>query len=170
MDNCLEKKIYDRQINKQGMADRVVDEGNPGAILSMKEVTSLCYNDGEDPEMKDFAEDIIKYEDLVTKKILELHSKALTREPFQHDSLLVDRKDKKLTQAEKRLAQRGYEMEKQAATKPSFNYSSVGTSYRVHRNTDSSMNQPASVTKCLNFSVLRKLFLKTLRYVQCQMN
>ncbi|KAJ8932673.1 hypothetical protein NQ318_021212 [Aromia moschata] len=26
VDNCLEKKIYDRQINKQGMSDRVVNE------------------------------------------------------------------------------------------------------------------------------------------------
>jgi Superfamily II DNA/RNA helicases, SNF2 family len=38
MDCCLEKKIYDRQINKQGMADRVVDECNPDAHLSIKEV------------------------------------------------------------------------------------------------------------------------------------
>ena len=38
MDNCLEKKIYDRQINKQGMSDRVVDECNPDAHLSIKEV------------------------------------------------------------------------------------------------------------------------------------
>lgn len=38
MDSCLEKKIYDRQINKQGMADRVVDELNPDAHLSIKEV------------------------------------------------------------------------------------------------------------------------------------
>lgn len=39
MDNCLEKKIYDRQINKQGMSDRVVDECNPDAHLSIKEVS-----------------------------------------------------------------------------------------------------------------------------------
>jgi hypothetical protein len=36
------------------------------------------------------------------------------QEPFQHESLLVDRKEKKLSQAEKRLAQRSYELEKQA--------------------------------------------------------
>ncbi|KAL3268191.1 hypothetical protein HHI36_007317 [Cryptolaemus montrouzieri] len=34
VDNCLEKKIYDRQINKQGMSDRVVDECNPDAHLT----------------------------------------------------------------------------------------------------------------------------------------
>jgi len=41
------------------------------------------------------------------------------QEPFQHESLLVDRKEKKLSQAEKRLAKRSYELEKQA----NINYS-----------------------------------------------
>lgn len=139
MDNCLEKKIYDRQINKQGMAARVVDECNPDAHLSMREVTSLCYDDGDDPEVQDFSDQIYKYEDLVTHKILKFHSEALTKEPFQHESLLVDRVEKKLSQAEKRLAQRGYEMEKQAATKPSFSYNSVGTNYRAYRTPDGSI-------------------------------
>jgi len=38
--------------------------------------------------------------------------------PFQHESLLIDRKDKKLSQAEKRLAKRSYELEKQASSRP----------------------------------------------------
>lgn len=141
MDNCLEKKIYDRQINKQGMADRIVDECNPDAHLSMREVTSLCYDDGDDPELKDFSSEVEKYEDLVTKIILKTNSKALTKEPFQHESLLVDRKEKKLSQAEKRLAQRGYELEKQAATKPQaqLGYNLVGTNYRAYRTPDGSI-------------------------------
>ena len=40
-DNSLEKKIYDRQVNKQGMADRIVDEMNPDAHLSTRDVHSL---------------------------------------------------------------------------------------------------------------------------------
>lgn len=39
--------------------------------------------------------------------IISLHGKLLCKEPFQHESLLVDRKEKKLSSAEKRLAQRG---------------------------------------------------------------
>lgn len=132
MDNCLEKKIYDRQINKQGMSDRIVDECNPDAHLSLREVTSLCYDDGIDPDVKDFSVESHKYEDMVSKKVLELHSKSLTKEPFKQESLLVDRKEKKLSQAEKRLAQKGYEMEKQAATKP-FGYNPVGNNYRPFR-------------------------------------
>lgn len=135
MDNCLEKKIYDRQINKQGMADRIVDECNPDAHLSLREVTSLCYDDGVDPDVKDFSVESHKYEDMVSKKVLELHSKSLTKEPFKQESLLVDRKEKKLSQAEKRLAQKGYEMEKQAASKP-FGYNPVASNYRPFRPAD----------------------------------
>lgn len=40
--------------------------------------------------------------------IITLLGKSLSKEPFQHESLLVDRKEKKLSSAEKRLAQRGY--------------------------------------------------------------
>lgn len=139
MDNCLEKKIYDRQINKQGMADRVVDECNPDAHLSLKEVTSLCWDDGVDPEIQDFSGNIDKHADLVTQFILEKHSKALTKEPFHHESLLVDRKEKKLSIAEKRMAKRGYELEKQAASKPSYGYNPIGTSYRAFRTVDGSI-------------------------------
>lgn len=108
MDCCLEKKIYDRQINKQGMSDRVVDECNPDAVLSMKEVTNLCWdNDEKETPVRDLTEFKDKYADDIMKKIIVEHSKTLSKEPFQHESLLVDRKEKKLSSAEKRLAQRG---------------------------------------------------------------
>ncbi|GLH05092.1 Uncharacterized protein GBIM_10708 [Gryllus bimaculatus] len=125
MDNCLEKKIYDRQINKQGMADRVVDECNPDAHLSIKEVTNLCWDNEEETEVRDFSKEKHKYIDVVMQKVLDKHSALLTKEPFQHESLLVDRKEKKLSQAEKRLAKRSYELEKQANinyNRPQYSY------------------------------------------------
>lgn len=135
MDNCLEKKIYDRQVNKQGMSDRVVDESNPDAHLSMKEVTNLCYDDGKEPEVKDFSDMLDKYTDVAARKIINMFSHLMTKEPFQHETLLIDRKEKKLSMAEKRLAQRGYELEKQAALKP--NYLAPGTTqYRTVRTPD----------------------------------
>lgn len=69
MDNCLEKKIYDRQINKQGMADRVVDECNPDAHLSMKEVSTLCWDDEKDVEERDWGFCKDRYIDLVLQKV-----------------------------------------------------------------------------------------------------
>ncbi|KAL1116800.1 hypothetical protein AAG570_005270 [Ranatra chinensis] len=135
-DNCLEKKIYDRQINKQGMADRVVDECNPEAHLSIKEVTSLCWDDQEDNTPKDFTDLQHKYIDVVIQKVLQKHSSFLSKEPFHHESLLVDRKDKKLSQAEKRLAKRSYELEKQANSnnaRPLYNHypNNIGTQVGV---------------------------------------
>lgn len=42
-DNTLEKKIYDRQINKQGMSDRVVDELNPQHMIRKQADALLEY-------------------------------------------------------------------------------------------------------------------------------
>ncbi|CAH2075222.1 unnamed protein product, partial [Iphiclides podalirius] len=137
MDWCLEKKIYDRQINKQGMADRVVDECNPDAVLSMKEITNLCFdNDEKESEPQDLTEHKDKYIDLLMQGILQYHGKLLSKEPFQHESLLVDRKEKKLSSAEKRLAQRGYELEKKAASAPK-----PAAAYRAVRAADGSVVQ-----------------------------
>ncbi|KAI8428623.1 hypothetical protein MSG28_007359 [Choristoneura fumiferana] len=137
MDWCLEKKIYDRQINKQGMADRVVDECNPDAVLSMKEITNLCFdNDEKESEPKDLSEHKDKYLDVLMQGIIAQHSRLLSKEPFQHESLLVDRKEKKLSSAEKRLAQRGYELEKKAASAPK-----PTPAYRTVRTADGSVVQ-----------------------------
>ncbi|XP_072386765.1 uncharacterized protein [Diabrotica undecimpunctata] len=131
VDNCLEKKIYDRQINKQGMSDRVVDECNPDAHLTMKDVSTLCWDDKNDEgEIKDWSEVKDNYIDVVLQKVLQKHGKTLNKEPFQHESLLVDRKEKQLSQQEKRLAKKGYEREKQASRQPA--YSLMGAA-RGHR-------------------------------------
>ena len=37
------------QVNKQGMADRVVDDSNPEARLSSKEIQKLICDDEDDP-------------------------------------------------------------------------------------------------------------------------
>lgn len=153
MDACLEKKIYDRQINKQGMSDRVVDECNPDAYLSMKEITKLCYDDEEITEVEDFTNFKEEYKDSVIHTLLDKHSFKLTKKPFQHESLFVDRKEKKLSSAEKRLAQRGYEMEKQASSKPAYTYTSMGTQYRAYRTPDGQLIHKAvqSLGRVRNF-------------------
>ncbi|XP_043804233.1 uncharacterized protein LOC122721070 isoform X1 [Apis laboriosa] len=132
-DNCLERKIYDRQISKQGMADRVVDQCNPDAHLSLKEATTLSWDWEEDSQIQDFSQTKDSYSDEVMHRVLERHSSLLTKQPFHHESLLVDRKDKKLSQAEKRLARRGYELEKMAAncSRPSYNYVPGNTATRA---------------------------------------
>lgn len=130
VDNCLEKKIYDRQVSKQGMSDRVVDECNPDAHLTIKDVSTLCFDDKkEEGDIKDWSCYKENYIDVVLQKVLDLHGTTLTKEPFQHESLLVDRKEKQLSQQEKRLAKKGYERDKNAARQPSY----LGGVGRGHR-------------------------------------
>ena len=47
-DSSLERRIYDRQINKQGMSNRVVDEMSPDAHMNSKDMhTLLCLEEDE---------------------------------------------------------------------------------------------------------------------------
>lgn len=115
IDNSLEKKIYDRQIGKQGTADRVVDELNPEARLSLKDVTSLVCDDEDDPPPKDFGLNHGRHltvTDTILGCVLQRWGNSFTKDPFQHDTLLLEGKDSKLSKAEKRMAQRLYEKAK----------------------------------------------------------
>lgn len=66
----------------------------------------------QETEVKDLSEHKDKYIDILMQGVIMYHTKLLSKEPFQHESLLVDRKEKKLSSAEKRLAQRGYGIQK----------------------------------------------------------
>lgn len=120
-DFTLEKKIYDRQVSKQGMSDRVVDDLNPVLNFTRKEVESLLHFVEEEPDntspvtCDDFEE--------VIYQACRLYPHLITKQPFHHESLLVDRKESKLTKAEKRAAKKGYEDEKRASvpySRPSY--------------------------------------------------
>ncbi|KAH7976400.1 hypothetical protein HPB52_013137 [Rhipicephalus sanguineus] len=113
-DNCLEKRIYDRQVNKQGMSDRVVDEMNPEANLTWKDVSTLVQDNEDDPPVQDLSAVASGFSDSVLRTLTMEYSHCLTKEPFEHESLLLDRKDLKLTKFEKRLAKQSYELEKRA--------------------------------------------------------
>uniref|UniRef100_A0A3Q3XCG8 Uncharacterized protein n=1 Tax=Mola mola TaxID=94237 RepID=A0A3Q3XCG8_MOLML len=120
-DFTLEKKIYDRQVSKQGMSDRVVDDLNPVLNFTRKEVESLLHFVEEEPgqislmPQQDFEE--------VIYQACQLYPHLITKQPFHHESLLVDRKESKLTKAEKRAAKKSYEDEKRASvpySRPSY--------------------------------------------------
>lgn len=123
-DFTLEKKIYDRQVSKQGMSDRVVDDLNPVLNFTRKEVESLLHFVEEEPEdeknFHKFKEDDVES---VLFQACHLHPHLITKAPFHHESLLVDRKESKLTKAEKRAAKKSYEDEKRASvpySRPSY--------------------------------------------------
>ncbi|KAM9361199.1 helicase ARIP4 [Symphorus nematophorus] len=120
-DFTLEKKIYDRQVSKQGMSDRVVDDLNPVLNFTRKEVESLLHFVEEEPSNITLTsrED---YE-AVIYQACQFYPHLITKQPFHHESLLVDRKESKLTKAEKRAAKKSYEDEKRASvpySRPSY--------------------------------------------------
>ncbi|CAH8531125.1 unnamed protein product [Heterobilharzia americana] len=115
-DNTMEKKIYDRQVTKQGVSDRVVDELNPTQQFTRSQVELLMSFEDKDMETitnEDLktCEDIIQ-PDPILSDILKKHTKWITKRPFTHESLLIDRKDYRLTRVEKRMARQRYEQEK----------------------------------------------------------
>lgn len=122
-DFTLEKKIYDRQVSKQGMSDRVVDDLNPVLTFTRKEVESLLHFVEEEPDTSHSG--LVPSEDMeiVIKQACLFYPDLLTKQPFHHESLLMDRKDLKLTKAEKRAAKKSYEDEKRASVpyqRPSY--------------------------------------------------
>ncbi|XP_024125321.1 helicase ARIP4 [Oryzias melastigma] len=122
-DFTLEKKIYDRQVSKQGMSDRVVDDLNPVLNFTRKEVESLLHFVEEEPESEKVSlESRNDYEEVMFNAC-RLYPNLITKPPFHHESLLVDRKESKLTKAEKRAAKKSYEDEKRASvpySRPSY--------------------------------------------------
>ncbi|KAH8261185.1 hypothetical protein KR044_004748, partial [Drosophila immigrans] len=242
MDKCLEKKIYDRQIKKQGMSDRIVDECNPEAHLSMKDITNLCHDYSSDDERvegendksdevtpaasatptpsetpnvsatsnatstatenatetatptststtsnstatpstsdsatastsdcatasatdsatasaaetststptaakpkEDTSVSTTTHLDPIINTIIELHKNYITKDPFLHESLLVDQKDRQLSQAEKRQAHRSYELEKKASVNQKLTYTSGKMQYKIVNNDGTVVTRP----------------------------
>ncbi|KAK5602837.1 hypothetical protein CRENBAI_025110 [Crenichthys baileyi] len=122
-DFTLEKKIYDRQVSKQGMSDRVVDDLNPVLNFTRKEVESLLHFVEEPPMAERISLESQRNLESVIYQACELYPNLITKPPFHHESLLMDRKESKLTKAEKRAAKKSYEDEKRASvpySRPSY--------------------------------------------------
>ncbi|XP_041801164.1 helicase ARIP4-like isoform X2 [Chelmon rostratus] len=122
-DFTLEKKIYDRQISKQGMSDRVVDDLNPVLTFTRREVESLLHFVEEEPDPSQVQLQPKDSMESVLRKALHFYPHLITKQPFPHESLLIDRRELKLSSAEKKAAKKGYEEEKRASvpyTRPSY--------------------------------------------------
>ncbi|CAF0777005.1 unnamed protein product [Adineta steineri] len=113
-DFTMEKRIYDRQIAKQGMSDRVVDEMQPQNQFTRNEVENLIhFATEEELPAADLVEKIDEVTtDEVLRKTSKQYSQSITKIPFTHESLLCDRKEYQLTSAEKRRAEKEYHDEK----------------------------------------------------------
>ncbi|CAF0786043.1 unnamed protein product [Adineta ricciae] len=113
-DFTMEKRIYDRQIAKQGMSDRVVDELQPQNQFTRNEVENLLhFATEEEPPAADLIEKVDEAtDDSILKTTCIEYAQSITKIPFTHESLLCDRKEYQLTSAEKRRAEKEYHDEK----------------------------------------------------------
>ncbi|ODM94892.1 Helicase ARIP4 [Orchesella cincta] len=172
-DCTLEKRIYDRQVSKKGMADRVVDEMNPNAPFKSKDVSSFLVLQHDLLDKLPYIRcdlNMDKFTDPVIRNLLSKMGDTITQEPFEHESLLIDQKHQRLSKSEKRLALKNYEKEKQtvanayatysrpsytqyynsinplpSSTSSSYNASSSSYSrYSGHRSTVSSLHKSSS--------------------------
>ena len=112
-------KIFDRQIGKQAIADRVVDDLNPDAHSTSRDPKSLVV-DNEDPP-KVFGKNLIQkltLSDLILGCVLERWGSSLTEIPLQPDTLLLEGMDSLLTEEEKETADRLYDECKGSCVRP----------------------------------------------------
>lgn len=119
-DESLEKRIYDRQITKQEVSHRVVDELNPETNFTKREIDSLIedLDDINLSEVKSYSkEECDAYEDDIISYICKNMNQCLSKPPFEHESLLLDHKESKLSQYEKKLAEAIYFRQKQEMTR-----------------------------------------------------
>ena len=109
--NTMEKKMYYRQISKQGIANRVVDEMSLTENFGKNEIASLAVEDWVDEPILNLASSAGQYNDTVLAAVLKSASMWVTKEPFKHESLLIDESSGRLSGKEKQEAKRAYKKE-----------------------------------------------------------
>uniref|UniRef100_A0A8C4NG30 RAD54 like 2 n=1 Tax=Eptatretus burgeri TaxID=7764 RepID=A0A8C4NG30_EPTBU len=122
-DDTIEKKIYDRQITKQGMSNRVVDDMNPMLNFTKREVENLLHFAEEGARPENVTDRAHLFSDRLLRDTCIKYSHLITKKPFTHESLLMDKREYRLTSAEKRAAKKSYEDEKRASapySRPSY--------------------------------------------------
>jgi len=136
------------------MSNRIVDEMNPDAYLHSKDIhTLLCIEeneprgniDKESGKSKEVEPDAFLDIDPVLAKVLMLTKEETTAQPFAHESLLIDRTEKKLSKAEKRMAERSYKIERGARI--SYKRTSYANYYPQSSTSQSALSNPVSTEK-----------------------
>ena len=151
-DNTMEKKIYDRQVNKQGMSDRVVDELQPQNNFSKRHVDNLLHYEDVETDPLDFTNCHTVYDDEVLIRVMKRQGHWFTKKPFTHESLLIDKKELRLSKKEKRLAKQSYVMEKRlnlTYTRPSYAafYPKAGGPPQIRPTHHPPWNQPTTFNR-----------------------
>jgi len=104
----MEEKIYERQVTKQSLSARVVDEQQIERHFTMNELSEL-YEFKEEPQSARPTPEVPK--DRLLAELLEKH-KTVIWSVSNHDSLLEHQVDQNLDEAERKAAWEEYEQEK----------------------------------------------------------
>ncbi|TMS40070.1 hypothetical protein L596_006496 [Steinernema carpocapsae] len=113
MDNSMERTIYKRQISKQGMQVRVVDEKSVDANVKTNEIQKLMvYDERLDLEIKLHDPDQWDIQDSVLRHVTRQFTCEFAERPELHEANIILRDDE-LTEEEKWEAERWFEEEVQ---------------------------------------------------------
>jgi len=104
----MEEKIYDRQVTKQSLSARVVDEHQIESHFTMNELEEL-YEFKDEPLSERPTPAVPK--DRLLAELVEKH-KDLVWDIHNHDSLLENKVDENLTEEERKKAWEEFEQEK----------------------------------------------------------
>ncbi|KAK6750928.1 hypothetical protein RB195_002721 [Necator americanus] len=105
LNNCMEKAIFNRQISKHGLQQRVVDDAQVDANITQKELeTLLMYDEALDVIHDKWDTSSWDLGDEVLESVVKSRSEMLAEEPFLHESLMLEREEG-LSEEEKKEAE-----------------------------------------------------------------
>ncbi|WKY07024.1 hypothetical protein Q1695_006870 [Nippostrongylus brasiliensis] len=105
LNNCMEKAIFNRQISKHGLQQRVVDDAQVDANITQKELeTLLMYDESLDVVHNKWDTSQWNLGDEVLESVVKERSEMLAEEPFLHESLMLEREEG-LSEEEKKEAE-----------------------------------------------------------------
>jgi transcriptional regulator ATRX len=106
----MEEKIYQRQVTKQSLAQRVIDEHQIDRHFTSQELRELYAFEPDDHKL---SSDVLfnMPEDDLLKELLSTHKQWISKY-HEHDSLLENKIDEGLTEEERAAAWAEYERDK----------------------------------------------------------
>uniref|UniRef100_A0A803SQL8 DNA helicase n=1 Tax=Anolis carolinensis TaxID=28377 RepID=A0A803SQL8_ANOCA len=117
----MEDKIYDRQVTKQSLSFRVVDQQQVERHFTMNELTELyafepdLLDDPNSEEKKKKRDTPMLPKDTILAELLQIQKEHIVGY-HEHDSLLDHKEEEELTEEERKAAWAEYEAEKKGLT------------------------------------------------------
>ncbi|XP_039264997.2 transcriptional regulator ATRX-like [Styela clava] len=110
-EGTMEEKIYQRQVNKQSLAFRVVDEQQINRHFTANSLAEMYTFNPTTPDIgKDEPTPIVPKDEVLADILSDPRTKYMVASYHEHDSLLDHQVDEELTEEERKAAWEEYEM------------------------------------------------------------